>query len=134
MPPKCETHNEFWSRQRDGQMICVYCLTEWKTEHRKRKVIAPKGQHTPGPWTLVNLSDGKYGHVDQLVAGGRAIICLQHDGSDEGKKNGRLIAAAPDLLAASQRYIEARHGQDGREFIEAEQELDAAIRKAKGEI
>lgn len=53
--------------------------------------------HTPGPWTVE--SDGS-----SVSFGGQVVITapIYDEGSrDEEKANARLIAAAPDLLAAA---------------------------------
>ncbi len=65
--------------------------------------------HTPGNW--VAESDGEYWNV--IVEGvegfGREIVGCEGlyrcDGSDEA--NARLIAAAPELLGALQRLVDA---------------------------
>ena len=53
-------------------------------------------QHTPGPWILAN-SDA----YNTVVIAQGAEICtvIEHQGGDR-KANSRLIAAAPELLAA----------------------------------
>lgn len=48
-------------------------------------------QHTPGPWTMRGPS---------LRANGYNIGSVNSHGTTEGAANARLIAAAPDLLAA----------------------------------
>jgi hypothetical protein len=54
--------------------------------------------HTPGPWRYQEESDA-YTHI--VRAPGNRFICqLSQDRSGEAEANCRLIAAAPDLLAA----------------------------------
>jgi hypothetical protein len=55
--------------------------------------------HTPGPWE--DLSDGHWASVRTTHHAGHAIDC-NHSGKNaaEDCANARLIAAAPDLLAA----------------------------------
>lgn len=49
--------------------------------------------HTPGPWSATGY------HVEAR-AGAIATVCDAGDGDTEGDANARLMAAAPDLLAA----------------------------------
>ena len=69
-------------------------------------------QHTPGPWRF----DADFDHVEMVVDGGAVIArimrpddfpCRDEDGDEalaaECAANVRLIAAAPDMLAAFQR-------------------------------
>ena len=91
-------------------------------------------QHTPGPWTAQN--------------DGRDIISIQHSNNDPGaismtlakvtarmtwrsqaEANALLIAAAPDLLAFAQEWLE-RQGTD-ENYMTAK--ARAAISKATGE-
>ena len=50
-----------------------------------------KTQHTPGPWTVDN----------QYIHGPDGIRFLAVAGDGAGQANARLIAAAPELLAAA---------------------------------
>ena len=72
--------------------------------------------HTPGPWT----HDDIYG----LILHGRTEIAALHSGN---KANANLIAAAPDLLAALESFVNF-----GR-TVSTESEAKIAISKAKGE-
>ena len=66
-------------------------------------------QHTPGPWTV----DGQ--HYDyyasfSVKAGGRGVCAISSNIKRPGAEsaaNARLIAAAPDLLAALQAMVDA---------------------------
>lgn len=60
------------------------------------EVPATPRQHTPGPWEV----DGQYVHGPD----GRRFLAVAGDG--EGIANARLIAAAPDLLAALRKALE----------------------------
>ena len=65
-------------------------------------------KHTPGPWEIKNQN---------LVAeGGNCVLANLHmwqgDAPDEGKANARLIAAAPELLAALQAMFRAAEMRD----------------------
>lgn len=67
-------------------------------------------QHTPGPWKLSGPSFGcRLKGQDWTVSGRNLSIASVHNSNDpiagddlESKANARLIAAAPDLLAALQ--------------------------------
>ena len=59
-------------------------------------------KHTPGPWNQ-KWSENTGWHIySTTVAGERGLICELEDDFDEATResNARLIAAAPDLLAA----------------------------------
>jgi hypothetical protein len=65
-------------------------------------VEASRAQHTPGPWfvqpsflTIYAMSDGYVGLTCAL-----ASVLRDQPGVAAAKANARLIAAAPDLLAA----------------------------------
>lgn len=83
-------------------------------------------QHTPGPWHVNTLETVPHtihalrGHVADVSRG-----TMNEVGADEIEANARLIAAAPDLLAAA---IEAADTLEG-EGIHAHA-LRAAIAKA----
>ena len=110
-------------------------------------------KHTPGPWTAVKNS--AYWEIDGPDDfGGVADTCASSAGEPDfgrsmalGEANARLIAAAPDLLAACKAALELAEGDDPgagcdtREEAEAarcrwresiEQSIRAAIAKAEG--
>ena len=104
--------------------------------------------HTKGPWTTdVHDHDEPYQNI-QIQAGCGRKICLididdapVHDYNAEQKSNARLIAAAPDLLAALEdilcgwRYIRQNPLHKtiyGVGWDRAQEKAEAAIRKAKG--
>ena len=90
--------------------------------------------HTPGPWTVQGqavLSDRPYPEWKQIA---EVRIGNADNWSDpEGESNSRLIAAAPDLLAALEEVSDylAEFFDEGRKHrvIRA---ADAAIAKAEG--
>ncbi len=94
--------------------------------------------HTPGPWT--DISDkpkckGKWPPMAMVKAGGRsAIDCTDSgDSPSQDRANARLIAAAPDLLAALKLYVEKFEQDFGVKSAElALPEAIAAIAKAEG--
>lgn len=59
-----------------------------------------KNQHSPGPWTVSNPKDP---HYSRAVSSGNGYADVAFCGSFplvQAQANARLIAAAPDLLAA----------------------------------
>lgn len=108
-------------------------------------------QHTPGPWST-DLTDKEYFNEQQpliTAANGRCVaevldLGMRHD--EESVANGRLIAAAPELLAALQMITPLTHYPtcSGLNFLTNSSECEehctcgsalarAAIAKAKGE-
>lgn len=90
-------------------------------------------RHTPGPWTAegwnnttVNAADGST--ITAAPGGVRGAKI------SEIQANARLIAAAPDLLAALELFL-AQYHVPGSAYREARPEIQAAlaaISKAKG--
>jgi hypothetical protein len=78
-------------------------------------------KHTPGPWKVIQAGDPF--NVPRIIAerGGVAVVCVNRYMGEKGPSaeesaNARLIAAAPDLLAALKiAYFElnAIHARDG---------------------
>ena len=96
--------------------------------------------HTPGPWGYhefgIQLGKGRF-YIDQQngIHGIAAIIPLETASAalspEEHEANARLIAAAPDLLAACEEMLAAidhEYSVNPRNFPKARE----AIRKAKG--
>lgn len=84
-----------------------------------------KNQHTPGPWHLVS-------HRPNLVKveTARVVICDAFGGlNDETMANARLIASAPDMLAALELIYS--NGGESPEWIRAR--IGPVIEKAIGE-
>ena len=116
-------------------------------------------KHTPGPWTVFNSAeDGALDHHPGIDAGSEAIILcgdaddpndwhgVRGDTIEEAHANARLIAAAPDMLAALEEFARRYEGFTNDELWRRSQlliggSLDyefaivarAAIAKAKGE-
>lgn len=96
-------------------------------------------KHTPGPWTLAKGSLGVY-----VMVGDREISSTVGS-SREDLANARLIAAAPELLAALENLVDLLAGD---QWSEAEidvafnltglgarvNQARAAIAKARGEV
>ena len=86
-------------------------------------------QHTPGPWRVTTA---------KVMAGNGRAICLienrkLHEGFQESSANARIIAAAPDLLAALEvvrEYMD--HAADQFSYEDIVQ-IRAAIAKATKE-
>ena len=76
------------------------------------------GTHTPGPWTV----DG-YGDHEVDIYAGDVLICAMRDGDTDPndtalEADARLIAAAPELLAA------LRVADDALDFAQAQVDSD----------
>lgn len=86
-------------------------------------------KHTPGPWTIKPVTADKvypHGVVGDDLCRLAKVVC-------EG--DARLIAAAPELLAALERMVRASVNQpeDTPEAHTARREARAVIARAKGE-
>lgn len=69
-------------------------------------------KHTPGPWSaeLLNKSQSnEHWRIGNTEAGNDIVAECTDYASDPGERdaNARLIAAAPELLAACQAFVEA---------------------------
>lgn len=83
--------------------------------------------HTPGPWVAV--SDYVEAHdLDEPLS-----ICTLADCGDASKANARLIAAAPELMAALEEFIGAVDAGCAFKDASIVEYARAAIAKAKGE-
>jgi hypothetical protein len=103
-------------------------------------------KHTPGPWTFrpAVTSDGqeKAGGSNVIDAQGRRLCCIVSRAVPQGcgheyRQNGRLMASAPDLLAACVAVVRwfdeakaAGHGYTPTAEMDA---VRRAIAKAIGE-
>jgi hypothetical protein len=107
-----------------------------------------EAKHTPGPWQVdaeqcpddfgAPQRDGTRAHMRQYVRhsgplGGRICCCFSNclvTTDDELHANARLIAAAPDLLAAlkvARGYVDDHQGRHSEAALQA---VDAAIARA----
>lgn len=84
-----------------------------------------KVQHTPGPWAHSALA-GDHEFAVYAEATGRDIALVR----DFDEANARLIAAAPELLAACNRMLDASASTDASEWAEAVEQMEAAIARA----
>jgi hypothetical protein len=108
--------------------------------------------HTPGPWVVKFNTDNQTAAIEpskELLAQGRGGIAHIYSKNplDEGYANQRLIAAAPDLLAALELFDRKRDklirriktgnrndiGWALKILDEMDSEIQAAIAKARGE-
>ena len=78
-------------------------------------------KHTPGPWTQ---------HEGEVRAKNYGLISRSYYGKPdgEGAANARLIAAAPDLLAFAQEWLERQGTDENYMTVKAR----AVIAKAEG--
>jgi len=87
--------------------------------------------HTPGPWVAqIGMDARVFCSVD-----GRSINCGDVIYHPENADNARLVAAAPDLLAACKHAVECYQqskNSDGFACAFNIDEIDAAIAKAEG--
>lgn len=58
-----------------------------------------QAHHTPGPWTANTAP------LAPIITAGPKAIARSYQVGDDGAANARLIAAAPDLLAALQALL-----------------------------
>ena len=85
-------------------------------------------QNTPGPWFNVDHTEIRADYPNQ---NGTHVATIWAHGCDQTKANARLIAAAPDLLAA----LETRLPVAASAYGAMTNDLDAAraaIAKARG--
>lgn len=92
--------------------------------------------HTPGPWMAGVPASGRGGGVNVVAAGGAVAMVYDHikDGGNPSRDaDARLIAAAPDLLAACIAIAEVFGiPADGCEGNPHAIQVRAAIAKATG--
>ena len=94
-------------------------------------------QHTPGPWTIgkraidLSVSDRSDYDVWALlpIRNGMNEVAFVFEKDTD---NARLIAAAPDLLAALQRSLNWLSSYPGEGALMAWEQARAAIAKAEG--
>lgn len=112
---------------------CGPCLSDRAKMVGMVPVETGKVAHTPGPWTAHD-DDGTGTKPcvlsETVTAYGNFYVAVCNEGTFA---NARLIAAAPDLLAACKEVDDWLHGCD---FEDAPvwDKVKAAIRKATGEI
>ena len=99
-------------------------------------------KHTPGPWFITNPHSMGTFYIESRIRPGilqEVASCGPTENNDHREANARLIAAAPDLLAALQAVLDSLGALTKRHELlnyMSEQEADsvfAAIAKALGE-
>ena len=96
-----------------------------------------EGEHTPGPW-VVNGAGGTFERIATLKPAGVAVSAHSEPLPAKEIPNARLIAAAPDLLAALRLVLEdslcaIQHGENKQcSGCLAVRAARAAIAKAEG--
>ena len=105
------------------------------------KAKRENAEHTPGPWEAV-IQPGCHAVIASLSGGPKAVAIIGNNTPDDGNEpmrfaNARLIAGAPDLLAALQRIVAVLDKQVASPHL-AERasplaQAKAAIAKATGE-
>lgn len=89
-------------------------------------------QFTPGPWNSTRL--GRFATIAAEAGGHHICSCDAAYSGARNASNARLIAAAPDLLAALESAVEAEKWNGSRsEFPAWAIRARAAIARAKGE-
>lgn len=91
-------------------------------------------QHSPGPWGWAQDSLYTPGHI---ITGDKryiASICVDDRPKNENIANARLIAAAPELLAAIKNLLDGYKALNHKGLLAHDVEMArAAIAKARGE-
>lgn len=91
-------------------------------------------KHTPGPWD--NCAIGDYadyaGNSSVIIGDDRRIAVVHNHGTGEDVANARLIAAAPEMLAACKAFIHAmdEYGHPDK----TDRLIRSAIYKVEGEL
>lgn len=90
--------------------------------------------HTPGPWGVCPTSETAPYEVTAPDVGRTLHVAkvykTQPQPCETDKANARLIAAAPDLLAACQNMLACMDADDGNSLANAANEARTAIAKA----
>ncbi len=90
--------------------------------------------HTPGPWTIeIDHSCDEAEFIRTEFDGEMFDIATLSNESGNVNSNARLIAAAPDLLAALRSIIESSDANCGDSLANAISAARAAIARATGE-
>jgi len=98
-------------------------VTDEEMAQENARVLA---QHTPGPWSFtVSAESGGNPSAWNIIAPCGGVVAETGSGTDDA--NARLIAAAPELLAALQNILAANP-----DLAEVADEARAAIAKATG--
>ncbi len=108
-----------------------------------KNVLLPLFQIAPLPWTLERIAADGYQEIVVSAADGKCLIAWRIRGSEREEAKlqlARLIAAAPELLAACETALEARciEGEKGVFWMDKRDpvavELREVIEKVRGKI
>lgn len=97
-------------------------------------------QHTPGPWALEEHDDGSFSVVPAV---GFGIARVDYMAGQPASANGRLIAAAPELLEACELALcemnlaislTKPHTRERKSFEAMKAALWSAIERAAGRL
>jgi hypothetical protein len=117
----------------------VYCMTQEEIDREQALEQMTLGEtmttaHTPGPWTMDQYGTIKDRDGQQILASGVALTIGYYPRDHYAFANARLIAAAPDLLAALEMVRHAAIAMRGEDFnfgYEQWKLINAAIAKAR---
>jgi len=90
-------------------------------------------EHTPGPWEIVDFRGWPQGQLS--IQAGPMYVANVFAKHPNCNANARLIAAAPDLLAAAERLAAVNNDPmtfEASDFDAAWNAMHEAIAKAKG--
>jgi hypothetical protein len=89
---------------------------------------------TPGPWNVVPGAAGSFDVLAAFPDDGEGTLVAATYIANEEQANARLIAAAPDLLAACKRFMDLDGGDtaNAAQASELWSQMAAAIAKAEG--
>lgn len=114
--------------------------TQEKVDAYHARLAEMATQHTPGPWTVepgevtwIEREDGGHRHLS--IGGPEFHVGLAQvdEDDDEQAANARLIAAAPELLAALETTLRMLAAMPAGTTSRAYADACALVRKAKGE-
>lgn len=98
--------------------------------------MSEESKHTPGPWTLIPddvfTPDSSLLKHQRIVGANLISPGIVFGGLDECKGNALLIAAAPDLLAACQKFVDSFKSLQREKCDIAHRMAIEAIAKAVG--
>lgn len=90
--------------------------------------------HTPGPWKVETYRDGRVSVLGFVKADSALVVADLLNGNRYHREDARLIAAAPDLLAALQTAFNHISASGGNPYLtEPGRTIAAAIAKATGQ-
>lgn len=88
--------------------------------------------HTPGPWQVDDGEITASGFVLGLVYGTDDCPCSEDETREECQANAHLIAAAPQLLQACQKFVQWLNEGQPRQTQNVLSDAERAIAKATG--